>query len=54
MGRFYSEIQEGVQLGDKIKQLSSHKHANKLPKGCYDTIDGKELALFSSHFLTEG
>jgi hypothetical protein len=36
--RFYSEIKEGVRIGDELKYASSHNH--RLPKDCYDVIDG--------------
>lgn len=38
--RFYAEIKDGIQIGDTLRDFTSHPHANDLPKDCYDTIDG--------------
>lgn len=36
--RFYNEIKENVRIGEKLRHSSAHE--NKVPKDCYDTIDG--------------
>jgi hypothetical protein len=36
--RFYKEIQDGIKIGDDLRDVSSHNYT--LPKDCYDAIDG--------------
>jgi hypothetical protein len=49
--RFYSEIQNDLQIGEKLSEVTSHSYGNSLPKGCYDVIEGyydpKKLMIFS-------
>lgn len=49
--RFYQEIKDGLPVGQRLREVTAHKHANDLPTGCYDTIDGyydvKKHAVFS-------
>lgn len=38
--RFFSEIKDGIKNGDPLRDVTSHEHGDKLPKDCFDTIDG--------------
>jgi hypothetical protein len=38
--RFYQEIKDGIPRGEQLRDLTAHPYADKLPKDCYDTIDG--------------
>lgn len=48
--RFYSEIKDGLKVGQSLLRVTSHHHEH-LPEGCYDTIDGyydpKKHVIFS-------
>jgi hypothetical protein len=33
-------MEEGIKNGEMLKHESSHVYVDKLPRGCFDTIDG--------------
>eukprot|EP01039_Chlorochromonas_danica_P007254 gene7254-8023_t len=38
--RFAREISDGLPIEGPLRDVTSHAYADKLPVGCYDTIDG--------------
>lgn len=38
--RFFTEIKDGIQIGEKLRDAAPHEYVNELPKDCYDCIDG--------------
>lgn len=49
--RFFREIRDGLLPGQKLRDITVHDHADKLPKDCFDTVDGyydpKKHSVFS-------
>lgn len=38
--RFHSEIKDGIKVGERLRDITSHEYVQDLPKDCFDTIDG--------------
>eukprot|EP01038_Epipyxis_sp_PR26KG_P012693 gene12693-17019_t len=38
--RFYNEIRDGIQVGERLRDPTSHNYHDLLPPGCYDVVEG--------------